>query len=160
MTSYPATYNIYRTPTGPLTIAAAQRGISAIYYGEKKLDLDFGPTSLTNQAANELIEYFAMKRRFFTIPIDIDMTSFEKDVIDTIKAIPYGSELATKEVAAQMNNPNAYRHIGKVIQAFDLAPLVPFHRIAQKGRYDKRAQIYGAMLKMEQLAISQSCTSN
>ena len=150
-----ATYNMYRTPHGPLTIVATEKGITALYFEERPLDLELKPTQLTNQAANELIQYISMKRRAFSVPIDISPTLFAKSVLDQINTIPYGSCKTTKEIAASLHNPRAYRHVGKVVQAFDLAPLVPFHRIVYKGRYDKRSQIYRAFLKQEQLSIAQ-----
>ena len=71
---------VYPMPLGRLTIAAHEKGIVSIHFGDVELDMPRKPSTLTNKAATQIQEYFAGKRREFDLPLDPKGTDFQLTV--------------------------------------------------------------------------------
>lgn len=69
-------------------------------------------TPLLRQAAAELTEYFAGRRRAFTLPLAPEGTPFQRAVWDALRTIPYGESRSYKQIAAQIGRPTACRAVG------------------------------------------------
>jgi methylated-DNA-[protein]-cysteine S-methyltransferase len=64
--------------------------------------------------------------------VDLELswcTPFQRRVVETIRAIPYGETATYGEVAALAGHPNAHRAVGSVCAANRFALLVPCHRV-------------------------------
>ena len=85
-----ANYFVYAMPMGRLTIAADERGICRIDFGDVPQNGPRRPSALTNTAATQLQEYFAGKRRFFDIPLSPHGSEFQMRVWKALETIPYG----------------------------------------------------------------------
>ncbi|MBQ3106810.1 MAG: methylated-DNA--[Eggerthellaceae bacterium] len=123
----------YRTPLGPLTLAANETGITHAAFGESIESLpphaERRASALTNRAANEMLEYLAGKRRVFDVPLNPQGTEFQRKVWRELTRIPYGSTRTSTQVAERLGMEEGHRSVGAAIRKNPLAVLVPDHRI-------------------------------
>lgn len=76
-------------------------------------------------------EYLAGARDTFA-DVELDLswcTAFQRRVVETVRAIPYGETATYGEVAALAGHPNAQRAVGSVCAANRFALVVPCHRV-------------------------------
>ncbi|MEN9552010.1 MAG: hypothetical protein RI935_387 [Candidatus Parcubacteria bacterium] len=86
--------------------------------------------------------------------------SFKQKVCDVVKAIPEGSVMTYKQVAAQAGNPKASRAVGNIMAA-NQDKNIPCHRVVTSdgaiGRYNGlRGKSKEALLKKEGVKFSSS----
>lgn len=153
MGSYDHAHYAYRTPHGPITIAVHQDAICAIALGDVNLGGMRRPTELSNECANQLLEYFAGKRTSFDLPIAPDGTPFQKTVWEALQNIPYGETRTTSEIAEVLGHPDSYRMVGLAIRKNPVIILIPGHRIVgANGKptgNDRAAKRRAAFLELE-----------
>lgn len=146
-------YFSYRTPHGLITIRSTVQGITDVMFGKVDLTGAYQPSSLTNRAATELLEYFAGKRRTFDIPLAPKGSAFQRIVWDALTHIPYGETSTSSDVARAIGKPNSYRAVGGAVKRNPLAIVVPDHRVigaqgAPLGA-DEAARLGTALLELE-----------
>ena len=91
-------------------------------------------SQVLNQAASQLSEYFAGMRREFTLPLRLpDWRPFSLQVLEHLRAVPYGATITYGEMAAQAGSPRAARAVGQVMAANPLPILIPCHRVLAAG---------------------------
>ena len=144
------TYYIYPMPHGPMTIASTSAGLRSIYFGSVHLDGDNTPSQITNQAATQLQEYFAGKRQSFDIPIDIEMSDFQKCVYEELTRIPYGSTITTTQLAEYLGKPGSHRSIGATLKKNPLPIIIPEHRVISGNGVDERSKRNSGLRTLEQ----------
>jgi methylated-DNA-[protein]-cysteine S-methyltransferase len=87
------------------------------------------------QARHALVDrvrrYLAGARDTFgDVELDLSWcTPFQRRVVETMRAIPYGETATYGEVAALAGHPNAQRAVGSVCAANRFALVVPCHRV-------------------------------
>ena len=124
------TYSWYRTPIGFVTIAADAEGICRVAFGCVEVPgAAKKPTRVTTGAADELLEYFAGKRRAFTFPVHVSGSDFQLAVWDALREVPYGEHVTAAELAGRMGTPESYRAVGAALRANPLALVIPDHRV-------------------------------
>ena len=84
--------------------------------------------------ATEVTEYFAGRRKAFSLPMFIPGTSFRQDVYRAVLAIPYGETATYSDVAAAAGYPLAMRAVGSAMKANPLPLLIPCHRVVHKAK--------------------------
>jgi O-6-methylguanine DNA methyltransferase len=82
-----------------------------------------------NQAANELLAYFAGNLRVFTVPLDMQGTDFQLRVWNQLLKIPYGETRSYAQVAEAIGRPKAVRAVGAANGSNPVAIVVPCHRV-------------------------------
>jgi methylated-DNA-[protein]-cysteine S-methyltransferase len=122
------------SPIGSLRLSAGADALTAIAFvrdpASVRTDGDPPrPTAVLEQAAVELAEYFAGRRRAFTVPLDPRGTPFQQRVWRELLAIPYGSTVSYSELARRLGAPNATRAVGAANGANPLPIVVPCHRV-------------------------------
>lgn len=122
-------YYTYPSPLGKITLAENEKGLIYLDFGEHALNGQHHATPLLNQAANELQEYFAGKRRAFDIPLHPIGSSFETQVWRSLEQIPYGEAKSSSEVAALLGNPKAHQAVGRAAKKNPIPILIPSHRL-------------------------------
>jgi len=80
-------------------------------------------------AAAELEEYFAGKRRRFSIDIAPQGTSFQLSVWRSLQRVPYGKTISYGQLARQVGNPKASRAVGAANGANPVPIIIPCHRV-------------------------------
>jgi O-6-methylguanine DNA methyltransferase len=67
------------------------------------------------------------------IPLDLRVTSFEKEVLEQLRKVPPGDVVTYGEIAKRLGNPNASRAVGTACARNPVAIIVPCHRIVPKS---------------------------
>lgn len=119
----------YNTPHGKLTLAADGDAITRLVPGEAMLQGVNAPSIVTNQAATQIQEYFAGRRRMFDVPLQLEGTEFQKDVWRAIDLIPYGETRTYAQIARTLGRPGAARAVGSAAKVNPVPILIPCHRV-------------------------------
>lgn len=80
-------------------------------------------------AIEQLWEYFAGKRREFTLPIRFAGTEFQCHVWSELLKIPYGMTVSYAAIAQRIGNPKAVRAVSSAIATNPISIFVPCHRV-------------------------------
>jgi len=133
---------IIDTPIGKLTLAAKDGFLTRIYFEDEPHDHDRNDvqedtqknTSVLNQAAKELNEYFAGKRKIFTVPINPPGAPFCKKVWDVmVKELTFGKTISYGELASLCGHPRAARAVGMANNRNPIPVIIPCHRVVGKN---------------------------
>jgi methylated-DNA-[protein]-cysteine S-methyltransferase len=81
------------------------------------------------ETERQLGEYFARKRKTFSVILDMTGTRFQKDVWKILLAIPFGETRSYGQLAKQLGNPRATRAVGAANGSNPLSIIVPCHRV-------------------------------
>ncbi len=124
-----------------------------------------GPERLVVQARQELEEYLAGRRAFFTVPVDLArVPEFQADVLAEASRIPFGETRSYAELARGIGKPAAARAVGNALGANPVPILVPCHRVV-RGDGTWGHYVFGRALKTRLLTLERStpfyvgCTS-
>jgi methylated-DNA-[protein]-cysteine S-methyltransferase len=124
------------SPVGRLKLVASEKGLVAILWENddpKRVRFAEFVKSETNdvlvQTERQLAEYFAGKRRLFTVPLDLRGTLFQRNTWEALLAIPFGETRSYGELARQLGNPQAARAVGAATGKNPVSIIVPCHRV-------------------------------
>lgn len=131
-----ATYYIYNSPFGQITIGEVDGIIVDIFLGIKELSGTFRATKVTNNAQNQILEYLSGKRQTFTLPFKLNGTSFKQSVHKELTKIPYGSTITPQVLAKRIGKDNSYRRIKHVANENRLQLVIPDHRIVTEANFN------------------------
>jgi methylated-DNA-[protein]-cysteine S-methyltransferase len=137
-------YRELDSPLGPLLLAATERGLVTIAYDPDDATLArlarlVSPRVLRaprrlDPASYELDEYFAGRRRDFTVPVDLQLAQgFGRRVLEATARIPFGRTASYADVAARAGSPRGSRAAGNALGANPIPIVVPCHRILRSG---------------------------
>ena len=128
----PVLYRMY--PIGTLGLMDDGQGLSRVFLCREDIrpDTREGETPLTLWAAAELEEYFAGKRKSFTVPLSPQGTTFQLAAWQALRAIPYGQTRTYGEIAAAIGRPKAARAVGMANHDNPLLIFTPCHRVVGK----------------------------
>lgn len=138
---------VYAMPQGRMTIVDSGGAVVRIGFGV--LDVEgsaLSPTALTNEAATQLMEYFAGKRRTFSLPLAPKGTPFQKEVWQALSSIPYGQTRSYADIAAQVGRPKAFRAVGMANNRNPIPVVIPCHRVVGSSG-DMVGYAYGTKIK-------------
>ncbi len=136
-------YAIVATPLGRMLVAATERGLSAVRFGESVSELEqtlreeFHAAEFhrDDKALREYVEPLlaAIRGENTTIdlPLDIRATAFQKKVWDALRQIPRGQTRSYTEVARQIGEPTAVRAVARACATNPVAVAVPCHRVVR-----------------------------
>ena len=132
---------------GQLMVAATDKGICDVRFGNSAEDLENGLRERFHQA--ERVDH---DDRFRTLveavvstieqpsadaerlPLDIRGTLFQHKVWDALREIPVGRTASYSEVAARIGQPKATRAVARACAANKIAVLIPCHRVVKADR--------------------------
>ena len=76
------------------------------------------------------MEYFAGRRAFFSVPIDLSGTpDFQRRVLEAAKRIPFGEARPYAWIAGRVGHPHAVRAVGTALGRNPVPLIVPCHRV-------------------------------
>jgi methylated-DNA-[protein]-cysteine S-methyltransferase len=159
-------YRTIDSPLGPLLLAATADGLVRVAFSREdhdavltRLASDVSPRILRaprrlDKAARQLDEYFAGKRRAFTVPVDLRLArGFRRSVLEHLREIPYGRTESYTAVARAAGNPSAVRAAAGACSHNPLPLVVPCHRVVRSdgsfGEYLGGPEAKRALLTME-----------
>jgi methylated-DNA-[protein]-cysteine S-methyltransferase len=135
---------------------ADERGIRRLRYGRGRDEAVGRGRRHVEQAREELVEYLAGARTFFTVPIDLSgIGTFQDQVLARARSIPYGEVASYAEIARHIGHPRASRAVGNALGANPVPVLVPCHRVIRgDGTWGHYA--FGPSLKTRLLALERT----
>ncbi len=95
----------------------------------------------------ELKEYFAGRRKKFSLPLDLRGTEFQKRCWQALLKIPYGKTCSYADIARQVGSPRSFRAVGQANHNNPVAIIVPCHRVVTS---DGKLGGYGGGLAMKE----------
>ena len=162
-------YRTIDTPIGSLLLAATEHGLVRVAFGSEDhnavlqaLADQISPRILQSRAplddaARELDEYFAGRRRTFQIALDWRLSKgFRSTVLHALPSIGYGHTASYADVAQLAGNPKAVRAVGSACATNPLPVVVPCHRVVRSdgamGGYLGGVEAKRALLDLETVA--------
>jgi AraC family transcriptional regulator, regulatory protein of adaptative response / methylated-DNA-[protein]-cysteine methyltransferase len=135
------------TPLGPMVAGATSEGICLLEFSDRRmLEAQFdrirrrfaipmvpGENDHLQKLRAELVEYFAGKRRDFTLPLVYPGTEFEQRVWSQLLAIPYSETRSYQDLARTLGQPGASRAVGRANGMNRIAILIPCHRVVNQN---------------------------
>ena len=115
------------TPIGPILLQADATGVCALRLNSPGDRWDASP--LLDRAQAELEEYFAGRRRAFSVPLSMHGTAFQMQVWRALMEIPYGKTATYGALARRIGRERACRAVGMANHVNPLPILVPCHRV-------------------------------
>lgn len=146
------------TSFGPMLVAATEKGVCRLSFGEGRPELEkrFPEAHLieADESMAALLDMViaAVERPSATqhIPLDVQGTAFQEAVWQELRKIPPGETRTYAQIAAAAGKPKAVRAAGSANGANSVAVLIPCHRVVRSdgsiGGY-----AYGSAIKRELL---------
>lgn len=130
-------YDTFPTAFGVFSIAVNKAGelVGAAFGAKRDLARRISGTLQTRDAArlagirDQLVAYFAGRRRNFDLPVSPDGTAFQKDVWKALRDIPFGQTRTYGQIAAQLGRPGAARAVGRANATNPICVIIPCHRV-------------------------------
>jgi len=139
-------YTIVDSPLGRLLVAATDRGISALYLGEKdapleaalrkeypraEIDSDSAGSKNLQGWVSKILAHLRGKEPHLDLPTDVQATAFRRHVWEELKRIPYGATRTYSEVARAIGHPKAIRAVASACATNPVSVVVPCHRVVR-----------------------------
>jgi methylated-DNA-[protein]-cysteine S-methyltransferase len=113
------------------------------------------PNQILKDTCTEIQEYFAGKRKSFSVPVHPAGTDFMQDVWEALMDIPYGQTHSYGEIAKRIKRPKAFRAVGMACNKNPIPLFIPCHRVVG-ARGDLVGYRGGLDLKLRLLML-ESC---
>ena len=109
------------------TIGVASAAVGAEIEGG--IETSEGVPPIIEEACRQLDEYFARRRREFTLPLLPVGTEFQRRVWSALLRVPFGAVRSYGTLAQSLGAPTATRAVAAAVGANALSILIPCHRI-------------------------------
>jgi AraC family transcriptional regulator, regulatory protein of adaptative response / methylated-DNA-[protein]-cysteine methyltransferase len=139
------TYATAESPAGLLMMGATDRGLCFVQFGKSAAELldelrreypaaEVLPMSEPRPRAfrewmDALTSYISGLQPLPELPLDIRCTTFQFQVWDYLRSIPYGQVQSYTEVAAGIGKPSAVRAVARACASNRVALTIPCHRV-------------------------------
>lgn len=155
-------WSVIDTWLGPMLVAATQKGVCCLSFGEgeKELRARFPKAEIVEAGSDfkalfdqvvAAVEQPALDNSH--IPLDVKGTAFQQACWEALRKIPPGETRSYGEQAAMLGNPKASRAVGSANGANNIAVLIPCHRVVPAnggvGGYAYGPEIKEELLKRE-----------
>jgi AraC family transcriptional regulator of adaptative response/methylated-DNA-[protein]-cysteine methyltransferase len=131
------------SPTGEIIAAATDKGICLLEFMDRQpleaekeyitkifnSPLEEGEDENLLKLKVQLKEYFAGRRKEFTLPLDIRGSDFQKLVWKELMNIPYGATRSYRQQADAILRPSSVRAVANANGMNKIAILIPCHRV-------------------------------
>jgi AraC family transcriptional regulator of adaptative response/methylated-DNA-[protein]-cysteine methyltransferase len=137
------TFAIAPTPLGRLLIAATERGLCAVRFGDNAADLErdlrkeFHAAELhrddtaMRRYVESLLAVVRGEKTTIDLPLDVRATAFQMKVWNKLRQIPRGETRSYGEVAREIGEPGAVRAVARACASNPIALAVPCHRVVR-----------------------------
>ncbi len=126
--------HIYHSPIGKIKITADENCINELVFVDEDTLIDTlffeeNTPAIIHNCVDELIEYFAGKRKEFTIPINQEGTDFQQRVWKELYELPFGKTMSYADLAKKLGDPKVIRAAASANAKNKIAIIIPCHRI-------------------------------
>ncbi|HEX5477069.1 MAG TPA: methylated-DNA--[protein]-cysteine S-methyltransferase [Burkholderiales bacterium] len=129
-------YDTFQSPHGGMLLVASDEGLAGVFFNRQKYfrkpaaHWKKAPRHpVLRQAKRELAEYFAGKRRDFSVALCPEGTGFQKNIWQAIAGVAYGETITYAELARRAGCPGSARAAGAATGRNPIGIIVPCHRI-------------------------------
>jgi AraC family transcriptional regulator of adaptative response/methylated-DNA-[protein]-cysteine methyltransferase len=164
-------YVVVASPVGPMLVAATDRGLCSVQFGDAPEQLvaalqreypNARFAEMRDASAPEFEAWVAALGRHLAgvqphlaLPLDIRHTAFQMRVWAFLQSIPYGEVRSYADVAAAIGSPKAIRAVARACSQNTLAVVVPCHRVI-RGSGELAGYRWGLERKRALLALERS----
>lgn len=159
-------YTITDSPLGRMLVATTERGVCGISLSDQDDDLTdfiaqeypeanlvYDDTELS-EYVQEILAHLSGQRPHLDLPIDIQVTAFQRLVLDALQKIPYGETRSYSDIAESIGKPTSIRAVANACGANPVPLVIPCHRVTRKngvsGGYRWGTERKEALLHLEQ----------
>jgi AraC family transcriptional regulator of adaptative response/methylated-DNA-[protein]-cysteine methyltransferase len=134
-------YTIVDSPLGKLLVAATEKGICAVSFGDNaaalksELENEFFAAKIENNdavlkdAVNAILKSLDGEKAILNLPLDLRASAFQMRVWSELRKIPYGETRSYGEIAEKLGNPKAVRAVARACATNPVALVNPCHRV-------------------------------
>ena len=135
------THTIADSPLGKMLVAATQKGICAVSFGEsaeellEELKAEFFAADVASDdsglkdAVATILRGMQGERTILALPLDLRASAFQIRVWSELRKIPYGETRSYAEIAECIGNPKAVRAVARACATNPVAVVNPCHRV-------------------------------
>ncbi len=134
-------YTIVDSHLGKLMVAATEKGICAVSFGDDAAELkdelkkEFPAAAIEND--DEILKDFATailqnlegEQNLLDLPLDVRATAFQMRVWAELRKIPYGETRSYGQIAETLGNARAVRAVARACATNPVALITPCHRV-------------------------------
>lgn len=134
-------YTITNSNMGKVLVGATERGVSAVYFGEKDKNLvhelreeypraEISPAGEPFSAwVQAIVRHLEGKQPRLDLPLDVQATAFQRRVWQELQRIPYGTTRSYGQIARALGKPRAIRAVARACATNPVSVVVPCHRV-------------------------------
>lgn len=140
-------YTIEKCWLGLVLVAASEKGICSILFGDKeaplkddlknrfpKAKLEASDTGSDFEAwVTDVLKFVKKPSSGLNLPLDIHGTAFQERVWRALQTIPAGETASYAEIAKSINHPKASRAVAAACAANPVAIAIPCHRVVRSN---------------------------
>jgi len=120
----------YKSPLGWLGIYGDEKAIHQIkFLDDPELIEGNELPDVIEKCIEQLDEYFAKERKEFDLPLRIEGSDFQREVMRLVGNIPWGRTKSYGDLALQLGDSNSSRAIGNANGRNKLPIIIPCHRV-------------------------------
>jgi len=137
-------YAVVHCSLGQLLVAATERGVCFVSLGddintlEATLHKEYPQAEISRndsgqaQWVNKILGYIEGHKTSPELPLDVKATTFQWQVWDKLRAIPYGETRSYAQVAKAIGQPTAVRAVARACATNPVALVIPCHRVLRQ----------------------------
>lgn len=134
-------YTVANSSLGKVLVAATERGVSAVYLGEKESSLvaalrrEYPKAEITRANGQsdawlkEILSRVEGSAPSVDLPLDVKATAFQRRVWQELQEIPRGTTRSYTQVARAVGKPGSVRAVARAIATNPISVVVPCHRV-------------------------------
>jgi AraC family transcriptional regulator, regulatory protein of adaptative response / methylated-DNA-[protein]-cysteine methyltransferase len=134
-------YTIAKTTLGKVLVAATERGVSAVYLGEKEKTLveelhkEYAKAEIVRETEGhenwlrEIVRRVEGNAPSVELPLDVQATAFQRRVWQELQKIPRGTTRTYAQVAKSLGKPRSVRAVARACATNPVSIVVPCHRV-------------------------------
>lgn len=141
-------YTTTESPLGRMLVAATDKGICTIAFGEDddevidvlrkrfpnaELKAETPKTGWLAEAVEFITNQMSEHPTAATFPLDVRATAFQQRVWQALREIPRGETRSYSQLAAELGSPTATRAVAGACATNPVAVIVPCHRVVGKN---------------------------
>jgi len=136
-------FAVCKCSLGPILIAATDKGICAIFFGDDREGLlhdlkrqfprarIIGGDEDFERLTAKVISFIEDPAKGLDLPLDVRGTAFQHRVWDALRRIPIGSTASYAEIAERIGEPKAVRAVARACATNPIAVAIPCHRVVR-----------------------------
>jgi AraC family transcriptional regulator of adaptative response/methylated-DNA-[protein]-cysteine methyltransferase len=136
-------YVIADCSLGRVLVGFTERGVSAVYLGDKDKLLEAAlhqeypraeihrESGAKSKWVGDVLAYLRGTQPRLNLPLDLAATAFQMRVWEELRRIPYGTTRTYSQIAERIGHPKATRAVARACATNPVSLVVPCHRVVR-----------------------------